>query len=114
MKAGFASADITPSIGMECPGGFSKKFHTAVHDPCCAKAMVIEGDDETVALVGLDTLSIKRSVVQAARERIEAETDIPGSNVMVGASHTHRGGPIFGFRPGDFDDPAIFDVEFCE
>lgn len=114
MKAGFSSADISPSIGMEKPGSLSKKFHTSFHDPCLATALVVEGDSETVALVGLDTLSIKRSVIQVARQRIETETGISPDAVMVGASHTHAGGPIFGFRPGEFNDPRVFDPEFCE
>ncbi len=112
MQVGFASADITPSIGMEKPGGFRKGFHRAIHDPCCAKAIVIEGDGEAVALVGLDTLSIKRSVVEAARAMIEEKTGIPGDHVMVGASHTHAGGPVMGAKPGDY--AHAFDPELCE
>jgi hypothetical protein len=112
MQAGFASADITPAIGREVPGGFSKAFSTNIHDPLLATAVVI-GDGETrVALVGLDNLSVKRSVVQAARRAIEARTGIPGPNVMVGASHTHNGGPCFGALPGDF--AGAFDPGFCE
>ncbi len=112
MKAGFASADITPSIGMERPGGFTKHYHQAIHDPCCAKAAVVEGEKDAVALVGLDALSIKRSVVEAARARITDMTGIPGGNVMVGCSHTHAGGPTVGARPGDY--AHAFDPALCE
>ena len=112
MKVGFASADVTPAIGMEKPGGFTKGFNQVIHDPCCAKAVVIEGDGERVALVGLDTLSVKRSVVEGARQIIEEKTGIPGANVMVGASHTHASGPMMGAKPGDY--AHAFDPELCE
>ena len=112
MKVGFASADVTPSLGMERPGGFSKIYHQSIHDPCCAKAMVIEDDGQAVAFVGLDTLSVKHSIVEAARALIVEQTGIPGSNVMVGASHTHASGPIVGAFPGEF--AHAFDPEFCE
>ena len=112
MKVGFASADVTPAIGMEKPGGFRKGFNQVIHDPCCAKAVVIEGDGERVALVGLDTLSVKRSVVEGARQIIEEKTGIPGANVMVGASHTHASGPMMGAKPGDY--AHAFDPELCE
>jgi hypothetical protein len=112
MQVGFASADVTPSIGMERPGGFSKVYHQNIHDPCCAKAMVIEDGDLVVAFVGLDTLSVKRSIVAAARELITAKTGIPGAHVMIGASHTHTSGPIIGAFPGDF--AHAFDPDFCE
>jgi hypothetical protein len=47
-----------------------------------------------VAFVGVDALSIKRSVVQAAREHAAAATGIPAGSIMVAASHTHNGGPL--------------------
>jgi len=112
MQIGFASADITPSIGMEQPGGFSKAYHQRIHDACCAKAVVIAGDGARVALVGLDALSVKKSIVAQARALITEKTGIPGSHVLVGASHTHCGGPIVGARPGDF--AQAFDPELCE
>lgn len=112
MKIGFASADVTPSIGMEQPGGFSKAYHRSIHDPCCAKAVVIEAEGQCVALVGLDTLSVKKSIVAKARALITEKTQIPGANVMVGASHSHASGPIVGALPGDFAHAS--DPEFCE
>lgn len=112
MQVGFGSADITPAVGMEKPGGFSKAFHDRIHDPCCAKAVVIEGGGQRVALVGLDALSVKRSVVAKARALITEQCGIPGSGVMVGASHTHAGGPLVGALPGEFAHAS--DPEFCE
>ena len=70
MQVGFAAADITPPIGSERPGGFSKAFNLTIHDPLLATAAVISDGEATVALVGLDNLSVKRSVVQAARAMI--------------------------------------------
>jgi hypothetical protein len=112
MKVGFASADVTPSIGMEQPGGFSKAYHQSIHDPCCAKAVVVEDGGVRVALVGLDTLSVRKSIVDKARRMIEEAIGIPGGHVMVGASHSHCSGPIVGAKPGAF--AHAFDPEFCE
>ena len=112
MQVGFAAADVTPAIGSEVPGGFSKAYSRSVHDPLLATACVVADGETRVALVGLDNLSVKRAVVQAARAMIEEQTGIPGGNVMVGASHTHNGGPAIGARPGDF--ARAWDPEFCE
>ena len=100
MEVGFASADVTPAIGKEVPGGFAKSYSQSIHDPLFATAAVFDYGTTRVALVGLDNLSVKRSVVQAARALIEQGTGIPGANVMVGCSHTHNGGPGFGAVPG--------------
>ena len=102
MNIGFSAANITPSYGMERPGGTGKAYHTGVHDECWASACVMDDGDSAIAVVGLDTLSVKRSIVLAAREIITEAIGMPGEHVMVGASHTHSGGPIVngGFAAG--------------
>ena len=112
MLVGFARADVTPAVGKEVPGSLRKSYSTTIHDPLWASAMVVDDGERRVALVGLDSLSMKRSVVEAARAVIEEKTGIPGGHVMVGASHTHNGGPSAGALPGEF--ARAFDPELCE
>lgn len=93
MQIGFSSANITPSYGMEVPGGMSKRFTQGVHDELQATAAVFDDGEQAVALVGVDSLSIKHSVVERAREIIFDAIGIVPEHVMCGASHTHAGGP---------------------
>ena len=93
MKIGFATADITPPIGSQIPGSFNQRFNTGVHDPLLAKAIVLDDGTTRSAFVGVDCLSLKHSVVQRARERAASHCDFPPENIMMGASHTHSGGP---------------------
>jgi len=58
------------------------------------KAAVFENNGVRVALVGVDSLSIKASTVGVGRQMAEKLTGIPSSHIMVAASHTHRGGPV--------------------
>jgi hypothetical protein len=104
LKAGFAERDITPDIGMEQPGGYGKVFHRIRHDPCKVRASVWDDGKTRVALVGIDTLIIRKPQVIAARKMITEKTGIPGDCVMIGASHTHSGGPTGMVLPGEFDD----------
>ncbi len=94
IQAGCMRIDITPELGAEMPGSMQKRFAKGVHDPLFAHAMVLDNGEAAVALVGLDALSVKRSIVTKAREMISERTDVPASHVMVAASHTHNGGPI--------------------
>jgi len=94
LQAGFASSDITPDVGMEMPGGFFKATGKGVRDRLIAAACVLHDGTTPVALVGIDALFIDRSTVDAARRLIQAATRIPGSNVLIGANHTHTGGPM--------------------
>lgn len=94
MRVGFATADITPNVGMERPGSIAPVFCAGVHDPCLVSACVLGNGERAIAIVGIDTISVKRSVVDKARAIIATATGIAPSHVMVGASHTHAGGPI--------------------
>lgn len=94
VRAGFATADITPAIGSEVPGNYFKQLSTGIHDPLKVRAAVFEGGDCRVAVVGVDTVSVPASTVVAARERIVERVGIPGDHVMVAASHTHSGGSL--------------------
>ena len=103
MKAGFAERDITPELGMEQPGYYTKVYHKVFHDACKVRAAVFDDGNGRVALVGIDALAAPGPVVQRAREELEASIGIPASCVMVAASHSHAAGPVAMVLPGEYD-----------
>ncbi len=105
-KAGFAERDITPEIGMEAPGGYGKSYHRTLHDPCKVRASVFDDGRNRVAIVGIDALGIRRETVQKVRAAVQARTGIPGSSILIGASHSHSSGPLVWIMPGEFDDDS--------
>ncbi len=104
MQIGFSAANITPSYGMEKPGGTGKSYIQGVHDDCLASAAYIGDGDSAIAIVGLDTLSVPHSVCDAAREIILEAIALPPERVMFGASHTHTSGPIAAGFISEIDD----------
>jgi neutral ceramidase len=94
LQVGFGVGDMTPDVGAEMPGGFSKRTGKGVRDKLLAVACVIHDGSKSAALVGIDSLFITRPTVEAARRAIQKATKIPGENVLIGANHTHTGGPI--------------------
>ncbi len=102
--AGFAERDISPEIGSEAPGGYGKAFHRSLHDPCKVRVAVFDDGSKAVALVGIDAIAIHRETVAQVRRQVAKKTGLAESAILIGASHTHSGGPLFGTWPGDYDD----------
>lgn len=94
LQVGFGIGDITPDVGMEMPGGFFKRTGAGVRDKLLAVACVLHDGATPVALVGIDSLFVPRSVVEVARRTIQTATKISTDNVLIGANHTHTGGPL--------------------
>lgn len=101
LTAGAAQADITPPVGCPMAGYYSLRGAEGTHDPLLAKAIVIEKDGTRAALVGLDLIGTTPGMVADARKRIEAKTGIPGSHVMISATHSHTGPVLSGRGPRD-------------
>jgi neutral ceramidase len=109
LHVGFAETDITPRLGSESPGGMTSRRLNEVHDPLKAVAMVIGDGEKAVALAGIDALFIGEEPTARIRQAVEKATQIPGAHVLVGASHTHGGGPIAGCFESEAD-PAYIDL----
>ncbi len=105
MKAGFYESDITPAVGMENPGDYSKHFISRIHDPLKARAAVFESEGERIAFAGIDSCIVRsRGEVLRIRERVEKLCGIKKDSIMIAASHTHSGGPFFGFLAEEVED----------
>ncbi|MBO0699490.1 MAG: hypothetical protein J2P46_13930, partial [Zavarzinella sp.] len=91
LKVGAAAVVITPPEGTPLAGYYSERGSKTVLDDISAKAIVLQVGDTKAALVVCDLISLPRHVVTEARRQIEHATGIPGSHVMLSATHTHTG-----------------------
>jgi hypothetical protein len=90
-KCGVGVVNITPEKGVPMAGYYSERFADGVHDDLYAKAIVIEDRGAKAALVALDLITTSRWLIEESRKEIELVTGIPGSNVMISATHSHTG-----------------------
>jgi neutral/alkaline ceramidase-like enzyme len=89
-KAGAATSNITPPLGMEIVGNFAPRPLAAhVHDELHARCLVLDDGITKLAFVVADTISLGRDVWDEAKQKIEAATGIPVSNMMFSGTHTH-------------------------
>src|SRR5262249_20325254 len=95
LRAGFAEADITPTVGGERPvylAGFGQnRKATGVHDSLKARAVVLEHDGRRVPLVALDVIGFFHPNVVHVREQLPAF-----AYVLVASTHNHEGPDTLG------------------
>jgi hypothetical protein len=89
LRAGAAASNITPPLGAPINGYFNDRRARHVHDELHARTLVLDDGHTRLALVVCDSCMIPRAVVDAARGRIEQRTGLPGSRVLICATHTH-------------------------
>jgi len=88
-KAGAARNEIT-----------TQENGTRVLDPLFARALVLTVEATTLAIVTMDVTAIggicdvNDTFLPGLRERVERQLGIPGSRLLVNASHTHPPGEI--------------------
>jgi hypothetical protein len=83
LRAGAARVDYTPR-GPELPGNF-----TGVLDPIFVRTLVLDNGRTRAALVAVDAGAIPGDLYQRVSARAAAELDIPASQLLISASHTH-------------------------
>ncbi len=89
-RAGAATSNITPPLGMEIVGNFAPRPRAEqVHDELHARCLVLDDGSTRLVFVVADTISLARDVWDEAKQKIEAATGIPAANLMFSGTHTH-------------------------
>jgi hypothetical protein len=70
LRAGAARQVITSNIGSHIAGYFEDRIAQDIHDDLCAKAIVLESDDASVAIVVCDLIGVKRGLCPARSVRL--------------------------------------------
>ena len=104
LKAGSATANITPPLGARIPGSFRPRYAENVDDELFAKALVIDNGTTRIAIVTCDLIAIPEKIANTAKARIADRCGIPAAHVMVNATHTHTGVAVANLLSVDEDN----------
>ncbi len=92
LKAGAASVDITPPVGIDLAGYAGRPGPASgVHDPLSAKALYLEADDQPFVFITADLIGVDHEAVGRIRQSVHEQVGIDPRAVMVCCSHTHSG-----------------------
>lgn len=88
LRVGFSQLDITPPIGAIMTGAGLPRS-TGTDDPLAARTLVVQSGDQTVAIVGVDLVKIRRDLADNAIALASQRTGIDCRAVMICPSHNH-------------------------
>ncbi|MDR3639284.1 MAG: neutral/alkaline non-lysosomal ceramidase N-terminal domain-containing protein [Isosphaeraceae bacterium] len=88
-RAGAATTNISPWIGLSVNGGMTDRTVEHVHDELHARAVVLDDGTARIAIVVCDSCATPREVVAEAKRRILAQSKIPADHVLISATHSH-------------------------
>jgi hypothetical protein len=80
---------IEPMLPISVAGLMSDQVAHRIHDPLHVRALVLRQAGVSVAFVVCDSCMIERAILDEAKVRIEEETSIAPSHVMIAATHSH-------------------------
>src|SRR5688500_8196943 len=83
LQAGAAKVDLTPAPDALPPN------YRGINDRLYARALVVASGDTRAALVTLDAGGIPDALWREISARVESELDIPATQLLLSATHTH-------------------------
>ena len=109
MKAGFASADITPRLGVQLAGYGPYRNRTArkILAPLAARAMAVTDGKRRAILVNLELCGTPRPLAIRIRDAVAERIGCRPAEVLVTSTHTHSG-PSTGGMLGWGEADAIY------
>lgn len=90
-KAGYASVNINPPLGIGIYGYYVPRFAKGFLDDLEAAALTLSLGEKDVVLLSVDHGGIDRDILEKYCEDIEKATGIKKENIFISASHTHTG-----------------------
>jgi neutral ceramidase len=104
-RAGAATSNISPWLGLSINGGFQDHIATNIHDELHARCLVLDDGRTQFAFVVVDSCMVPREVFDLAKQLVHGETSLLPDHLLMSATHTHSAPaatPVFQSDP----DPA--------
>jgi Neutral/alkaline non-lysosomal ceramidase, N-terminal len=108
IRAGASKVDITPqTFPVLINGGMTSGSATSVTTPIYARAIVVEGGSERIAMVVVDSCMMSRPFLDEVKAVAEKKTGIRVDRIMISATHAHSVPAAMGCLGTDPDESYI-------
>lgn len=93
LKAGAATANISPSLGSSIAGFTTDRKATDIHDELTVRCAVLESGSTRMLLATIDSCMVPRSSLDRVRSKISKENGIDPAFILMSSTHTHSAPP---------------------
>ncbi|MGD9720711.1 MAG: hypothetical protein AB7O59_16090 [Pirellulales bacterium] len=103
-RAGAATSNISPALGVSINGGMSDRTADNIHDELHARCLVLDDGATKLAIVVCDLCMAPRSILDAAKHLAHGHTGIAPDQMLISCTHTHSApttAPVFQSEPDE-------------
>ncbi len=103
LRAGAATSNITPPLGISLDGPISQNGPARhVHDELHARCLALDDGSTRMAIVICDSTMLWQDVMDEAKELASEATGMPTEHMLMAATHTHST-PRLGVTDGELE-----------
>src|SRR6202140_2075491 len=77
LRAGAATANITPALGCSLAGGMTDRRATEVDDELHIRALALDNSAARIGIAVVDSCAVPRSVIDGAKEIVRDRAGVP-------------------------------------
>lgn len=88
-RAGAATANITPPLGLPIVGNYDSPLATHINDELHVRCLVLDDGTSKLVFAIADNVGIDRRVFDEAKRLIQEATGVHYAHILMSATHTH-------------------------
>ena len=92
LRAGAATSNITPWLGLSINGNFTDRKAEYVHDELHVRCLVLDDGHTRLGFAVVDSCMVPREIVAGAKAALASEGVIEADHLSISATHTHESG----------------------
>lgn len=92
LRAGAATTNITPWLGLSLAGNMRDNPARYVHDELHVRAVVLDDGGTMLGLALVDSCMLPGDIIESAKATASKSTGIAGEHMLIAATHSHSAG----------------------
>jgi hypothetical protein len=107
LRAGAATANISPPLGTSLAGFMTDRKTTEVHDELVVRCAALESAGKRMLLATIDSCMVPRVVLDPVRAAISRQNAVAPECILISSTHTHSAPPAMHLFQSPTDEAYV-------